>query len=43
MIYCQLINDYVDQNEKCIKCQYYLKLEDACNHPNEMMKKENNE
>jgi len=30
MIYCEKINNYVDQNEKCLICIFYKKNEDSC-------------
>jgi len=33
MIYCEKIHDYVDQEEKCIYCIFYKKLEDSCFYP----------
>jgi len=33
MIYCPIINDYVDQEEDCIGCIHYIEIEDICNHP----------
>ena len=33
MIYCKIIEDYVDQEVDCIECQYYIESEDKCNHP----------
>ena len=33
MIYCDKIQDYVDQQEKCIECIFYKIDEDSCFHP----------
>lgn len=33
MMYCPIIHDYVDQDEKCINCEHYKKIEDSCIHP----------
>ena len=33
MIYCPIIQDFVDQDEDCINCQHYIELNDACTHP----------
>jgi hypothetical protein len=30
MIYCSLIDDYVDQNSKCVRCEHYLFMTDSC-------------
>lgn len=34
MIYCPLIDDYVDQTECCIKtcCEHYSELTDSCGY-----------
>lgn len=37
MIYCPLINDYVDQEIDCINCIHFDEYTDTCN------KKENDE
>ena len=34
MIYCERINEYVDQEEKCIACIFYLPNEDTCDWEN---------
>jgi hypothetical protein len=35
MIYCGKIDEYVDQNRKCVKtkCKYYIEKEDSCIYP----------
>jgi hypothetical protein len=33
MIYCQKINDYVDQETKCMQCIFYKRDEDSCFYP----------
>jgi hypothetical protein len=33
MIYCPILQDYVDQEEDCLHCEHYIELEDTCNHP----------
>jgi len=30
MIYCVLEDKYVDQNDRCVGCEYYKKEEDTC-------------
>ena len=32
MIYCSKINDYVEQEKRCIHCIFYLTEEDTCNY-----------
>lgn len=45
MIYCDKIEDYVDQNEKCINCIFYKKQKDICDydkwHPGLKQKNDN--
>jgi hypothetical protein len=42
-IYCSKIEDYVDQETKCMKCIFYKKDEDSCFYPEWIpgLKKEN--
>lgn len=43
MIYCKKENgNYVDQEEKCLKCIFYKYDEDSCFYPELKIKKENN-
>jgi len=32
MIYCEKINDYVEQKEKCLSCIFYNFDEDTCTY-----------
>jgi len=34
MIYCSLINCYVDQEKKCMLCTFYKVDEDSCDYEN---------
>jgi hypothetical protein len=34
MIFCKKINDYVDQETKCMKCIFYKVKEDSCYYEN---------
>jgi len=34
MIYCVKIRDYIEQDEKCINCIFYLYDEDTCDWEN---------